>query len=232
MPEERLGRDEGDGRYVGEAGLVDLVLDVEEVLIGGAEAGASLGGADDNGPRVGEEALPCLAFEQGVLEVAYRLREAVVGAEAGDLLKRQAGPGGEHQLVVGDVLAIVGVDDPVLEVEAGRGSVAELDALALIDRRERERDVLGPALSEGQPYKRWDEGELRAPVEDHNPVMLVEVFAQLERRGQPGEAGSDDDHLLWTIDHVVPPLGSLDSIVPLIAFSDIRRNYPTPIRSW
>ena len=64
VPEERLGRDEGDGRYVGEAGLVDLVLDVEEELVGGAEAGAALGGADDDGSRVGEEALPCLAGEQ------------------------------------------------------------------------------------------------------------------------------------------------------------------------
>ena len=231
MPEERLGRDEGDGRDVGEAGLVDLVLDVEEELIGGAEAGAALGGADDDGPRVGEEALPCLAGEQGVLEVAHGLREAVVGAEAGDLLKRQAGPGGEHQLVVGDVLAVVGVDDPVLEVEAGRGSVAELDALALIHRRQRERDVLGPALSEGQPYERWDEGEVRAPVEDHDPVMLVEVFAQLKRRGQPGEAGSDDDDLLWTVDHVVPPLGSLDSIVPQIAFELHPAQLPDSIRS-
>src|ERR1035437_1249635 len=57
--------------------------------------------------------------------------------------------------------------------------------------------------------------------------MLVEVSAQLKRRGQPGEAGSDDDHLLWTIDHVDPPLGSLDSIVPQIVFSAIGRNYPT-----
>ena len=54
----------------------------------------------------------------------------------------------------------------------------------------------GVADAEGQPDQRRDEREVVARVEDDDLVALVQVLAQLERGGQAGEAGSDDDDAL------------------------------------
>ena len=181
VAEVGLGRDEGHRRDVGQAGLPDAVVDVEEELVGGAEARAALGGADHDRAGVLQKGLPGLAGQQGVVEVAHRLRVAVFGPEARDLLERQARPGRDQQPIVRQLVARSGGDHVRLGVDAA----ASLSSGCPCSRRGR-RDGRR-AEAEWQPM-RGDEGEMVARVEHDDLVPLVKVLAQLERGGEAGEA--------------------------------------------
>lgn len=71
MPQERLGGHKSDGCDVGQPCLVDAVLDVEEELVGGTEAGAALGGADHDRAGVLQEAVPRFAGQLCALAVRH-----------------------------------------------------------------------------------------------------------------------------------------------------------------
>ena len=201
VAEERLRRDERDRHAVCEAGLAELVAGVEQELVGRAEARAALRGADDDRAGVLQEALPGVAREDRVVEVADRLRVAALGAESSDLLEREARAGRDHEPVVGE-LPIAGDHDPSLQVEAVGGRVHERDPLALEHRRELERDIGGAALAERQPDQRGDEREVIAAIEDGHLDRVLHPSLDLERGRQAGEARADDDH-------PVPPAGTV-----------------------
>ncbi len=198
MPEERLGGDERDRRDLLEPGLLDLVLGVEQELVGGPEARAALRGADHDRPRVLQEPIPRVASEHRVLEVADRLGIPVVRPETRDLLEREPRPGADEQPVICQFLAGAGSHRVREGVDPPGGVIDEPDPLLRVDRRQRERHVLGLAAAERDPYQRRDERELRAWIQDHDLVTIPGSLLELERRGQPGEARPDDHDTLAT----------------------------------
>ena len=105
VAEEWFGGDEGDRRDVLQAGLLDPVVRVEHELVGRAEARAALRRADHNRTGVPQEPVPLITGEEGVLEVADRLRVPVVRSETWDLLEREPRTGPDEQPVIGEFLA-------------------------------------------------------------------------------------------------------------------------------
>ena len=99
VPEERLGRDVGELDLLLETGLAQLVGDVEQVLVGRAEASGALGGTDDDVARVVEEPSPAFAGVLGVIQGRDRVGVAV-RAQAGHSVEVVAVAGGDHQVVV------------------------------------------------------------------------------------------------------------------------------------
>ena len=146
---------------------------------------------------VNESTLPGLdPGEEGVLEVADRLRVPVVRSEAGDLFEREPRAGADEQPVVGELLAGGRRHGVRSRVDLLGRLVDEPDPLAGVDRRERERHVLRLAAAERQPDQRRDEREVRARIEHHDLVTITHLLLQLEGRGQPREARSDDHDTL------------------------------------
>ena len=196
MPEERLGGDERHGRDVVEARLLDPVADVEQKLVGGAEARAALRGADHHGPRVLEEPLPGIARQQRVLEVADRLRVAVVRPEPGTFSNARRGPVPMNSLSKVSCSPAAVRDGVPVEIDLGRRLVDEADPLAGVERREREGDVLGVADPERKPDQRRDEREVRTRVEHHDLVPIGHPLSQLQGGGHPRETRTQDHYSL------------------------------------
>ena len=78
----------------------------EGEFIGRAEARGALHRADHDRARVGAERLERVMRLLGVIDVADRLRVAV-RAEPGDLVEGEFRAGGDHEVVVGNELAVV-----------------------------------------------------------------------------------------------------------------------------
>ena len=92
------------------------------------------------GPGAGDELLPGLLGLDRVIDVADRLRVAARrgGAEPGDLVEGELRAGGDHQVVVGDAVAVVQLDPVLGRMHPLGADRDELDALAL-ERRARGR---------------------------------------------------------------------------------------------
>jgi hypothetical protein len=108
------------------------------------------------------------------------------GAGPGDGGEVLLVPGGDHQ-VVEVVAAVGGLDLLVLGVDAGGFGVDEVDPVGLEGGRDREGDVGGLALAEGDP----DEGGV-----EHEPVIFrnhgdVDVVLQLVLHGQGSGQASE-----------------------------------------
>ena len=196
MTEERFGGDERHRRDGLQPGLPDLVVDVEHELVGGAEAGAALRGADHHRAGVLQEPAPFVAREEGVLEIADRLRVPVVRPEAGDLLEREPRTGTDEQPVIGELLARARRHRVSGRVDLLGRLVDEPDPLAGIHRRKREGHIIRLAATERQPDQRRDEREIGPRIDHHDLVAIAHLLLQLERRGQPREARSDDHDTL------------------------------------
>ena len=110
VPEERLRGDVGQLDLLLQPGLAQLVGDVEEELVGRAEAAGTLGGADHDVAGVGRGSAASLPGVDGVLEGGDG-EGVAVGAEAGDHVDLVAVAGGDDQVVVG-VGAAGGLDRP------------------------------------------------------------------------------------------------------------------------
>jgi hypothetical protein len=179
----------------------ELVGEVEDELIGGAEAARALGGGHHHRPRVGQQPPPALAGRHRPLQGGDGMgRAAGAGPrDGGEVLPI---PGGNHQ-VVEAVRAVGGLHLLALGVDPGSLGVDEVDPVGLEGGRDREADVGGLAFAEGDP----DKGGV-----EHKPVVLgdhrdLDVVLQLvldrQGGGQAGEVGPKHQHLR---SHGGPPI--------------------------
>lgn len=196
VAEERLRGDERHRGDVAQAGLLDLVANVEHELIGGAKARPALCGADHDRPGVLQEPVPRVAGEQRVPQVADRLRMPIVRSQTGDLLEREPRSGADQQAVVGELLAGANSHGVRSRVDRRDRLVDEPNSLARVHRPQRERDVVWFAAAERNPDQRRDERELRTRVEHDDLVPVTQALAQFESLGHAGEARPDDHDTL------------------------------------
>ena len=177
-----------------ETGLAELVGHVEEVLVGGAEATCSLGGADDDVTGGVEEPAPAPPGPLGVEKRGDRVGVAA-RSQPLDRVEVVAVAGGDHQVVVRRS-ARRGLDLLRPQVELRCLGVDEVDAVRVEGRGQWERDVTRRPLPERQPDQRGVEQE---PVRRrHHPDVHVAVQLVLHRQrgGQPAEVPTQHQHLL------------------------------------
>src|SRR5215472_10012587 len=99
VPQKRLGRDVGQLDLPLQAGLAELVRDVEQVLVGGAEAAGALGCADDDVAWRFKEPLPALTGPDRVVQGGDRVR-VTARPQARHGCEIVTVPGRYHQVVV------------------------------------------------------------------------------------------------------------------------------------
>ena len=187
MAQERLGGHIGDRRPLLEAVSAELVGEVEDELVGGAEAAGALGGGHHHRPGVGQQPLPAVGGRQGARQGGDGMGRAA-GAGPGDGGEVLQVAGGDHQ-VVEAVAAVGGLDLLVLGVDPGGLGVDELDPVGLEGRGDREGDVGGVALAEGDPDEGGVEDEA-VVLGDHGDLdVVLQLVLDGQGGGQAGEVG-------------------------------------------
>ena len=129
MADVGFARHVGHRHAVADLALAQVGVEDHRGLVGRAEAARPRRSADDDRARVLDELLVALPSLRRVVLAADGLREAV-GTQARDFLERQARAGRDHQVVVGEFLAIVERELRYFGVDCGDRVDEPLDALA------------------------------------------------------------------------------------------------------
>ena len=178
MADIGLGGDEGHRHLVADLPLAQVGVHDHGELVGRAEAGRALHGADDDRAGVGAELLPGVGALGGVIDVADRVG-VLLRPEALDLVEGELGSGGDDQIVVGDRFAVRQLDPVLLRHQLlGRG-VDEVHLVARQHRGEVDGDLrLRPPVHR---HPRVGRGELEEGRlgDDRDLVGTVEGGAQL-----------------------------------------------------
>ncbi len=195
MAEERLRGHEGQRRLLADLRLTQCLVDVEDHLVGCAEAAGALGRADDDRPRVLDELEPGFGGVHRVFEAADGVRGALLGAEARDDGEVVLGPRPNQQVVVGD-LTLVGEHLVLLGVDMLDGRMPELDAPPVEDRLELHADLPGLAPPGDHPDQRGHEDEAGVSRDDGDLRSTPQLELELEGRVDAGEAATQNDDVV------------------------------------
>jgi len=126
----------------------------------------------------------------GVLGGADRVGVALVGAEALDGVEVELGPGGDHQVVVVDLLAVGQVQGALVRLDPLHRLGDEVDPPLLHVGADRHGDVLARAPAHRQPGVGGDEVVLLGGVDQGDVVLLTEGRPHLVAGGEAAEAGA------------------------------------------
>ena len=99
--------DESHRHLVAQLPPAELGIENHGELIGRAEAGSSLYGANDDGTRIGAELLPGFARRHGMSGLADRVRMAAMRPQAGHFVEGKIGSGSDYQVVVTERPAVI-----------------------------------------------------------------------------------------------------------------------------
>jgi hypothetical protein len=134
-------------------------------------------------------------------------------SEAGDLVERQIGAGGDHQIVIGHALPIRQFHPALRRMEAGGALGEQTNALSPHHRFEIDLDIA--PLAPAHRYPRIGRGELEPrPLPDQGHAILgPHLLDRLECGQRAAEAGPQDHNLC----HDAPRLAAVRPSMPVAA---------------
>ena len=156
MADIGFGRHEGHGDAVAELAAAQFGFQDEQELIGRAEAGGALHGADHDRPGIGGKLFERLPSVGCMVDMADRLGMAV-GPEPGNLVERKFRSGRDHQIVVVDRRAVREFDAVFFRVYALRAMRQQADTFSVHDVDEIDLDIPAFAPADRHPGIGGDE---------------------------------------------------------------------------
>ena len=191
----RLRRHEGHRHLVADAGLAQRGLQDEEELVGGTEARGALRRADDHRAGGLQQLLEDLLGAFGVVDVADRLGEAAMRAEARNLVEGQFRARGDDQVIIADRVAIDQGDAVLFGVQLFGGDGDEVDLLLGHGGGQVHRDLFALAPTHGDPGVGGHEVIGRVLGDDGHRVFLAQLVLQLIGHDGSSEPGPQDDDM-------------------------------------
>ena len=201
MADVGLRGDERHRHAVADAGVAQRLVEDEGELVGRAEAGGALHGADHHRAGIGDQGVDRGLGLQRMIDLADRLGVGL-RAEPLDLVEGEFGSGGDDHVVVVDDPAVVELDAPLRRVDALRALRMQRDAAG--GERRRQLDLDQPCGRASRPPPTGLDGtkaKVGAVVDDRDVVRLAQLLAQLIGHDSAAEPGSENNH----VRHVHPP---------------------------
>ena len=130
----------------------------------------------------------------GMVDLADRLRMGL-RPEAGNLVEGEVGAGGDDQIIVDELGAVIEHDAVFAGMDAFGALRLEADPLLGEHRLQIDGDILALAPAHGDPWVGGHEGVGAAEIDDGEHVLAAELRLHLVGHDDATQAGAEHDDM-------------------------------------